>query len=55
MRTRPTTLTAYRWELRKLASQKRTYIGIALPLAASFVISYAATSPASSGSSRPPS
>lgn len=26
--TRPTTLTAYRWELRKLASQKRTYIGI---------------------------
>jgi ABC-2 type transport system permease protein len=25
---RPTTLTVYRWELRKLASQKRTYIGI---------------------------
>lgn len=25
---RPTTLTAYRWELRKLRSQKRTYIGI---------------------------
>ena len=25
---RPTTLTAYRWELRKLLSQKRTYIGI---------------------------
>ena len=25
---RPTTLTAYRWEVRKLASQKRTYIGI---------------------------
>jgi ABC-2 type transport system permease protein len=25
---RPTTLTAYRWELRKLGSQKRTYIGI---------------------------
>ena len=25
---RPTTLTAYRWELRKLASQKRTYIGL---------------------------
>jgi ABC-2 type transport system permease protein len=25
---RPTTLTAYRWELRKLAAQKRTYIGI---------------------------
>ena len=25
---RPTVLTAYRWELRKLASQKRTYIGI---------------------------
>jgi ABC-2 type transport system permease protein len=24
----PTTLTAYRWELRKLVSQKRTYIGI---------------------------
>lgn len=28
MNARPTTLTAYRWELRKLASQKRTYIGI---------------------------
>ena len=28
MTTRPTTLTAYRWELRKLASQKRTYIGL---------------------------
>jgi hypothetical protein len=26
--TRPTTLTAYRWELRKLGSQKRTYIGL---------------------------
>ena len=25
---RPTVYTAYRWELRKLASQKRTYIGI---------------------------
>ena len=25
---RPTSLTAYRWELRKLLSQKRTYIGI---------------------------
>ena len=25
---RPTVFTAYRWELRKLASQKRTYIGI---------------------------
>jgi ABC-2 type transport system permease protein len=25
---RPTSLTAYRWELRKLRSQKRTYIGI---------------------------
>lgn len=25
---RPTTLTAYRWEVRKLMSQKRTYIGI---------------------------
>jgi ABC-2 type transport system permease protein len=24
----PTTLTAYRWEVRKLVSQKRTYIGI---------------------------
>jgi ABC-2 type transport system permease protein len=24
----PTTLTAYRWELRKLLSQKRTYIGV---------------------------
>ena len=28
MTRRPTTLTAYRWELRKLVSQKRTYIGI---------------------------
>src|SRR3954454_10029902 len=28
MTTRPTTLTAYRWEQRKLVSQKRTYIGI---------------------------
>ena len=28
MTTRPTTLTAYHWELRKLVSQKRTYIGI---------------------------
>ena len=25
---RPTVLTAYRWELRKLLSQKRTYIGV---------------------------
>ncbi|HTZ05636.1 MAG TPA: ABC transporter permease subunit [Gaiellaceae bacterium] len=25
---RPTTFTAYRWEMRKLASQKRTYIGV---------------------------
>ena len=25
---RPTTFTAYRWEVRKLAAQKRTYIGI---------------------------
>ncbi|MGZ4352525.1 MAG: ABC transporter permease [Gaiellaceae bacterium] len=25
---RPTTLTVYRWELRKLVAQKRTYIGI---------------------------
>jgi ABC-2 type transport system permease protein len=36
MTARPTTLTAYRWELRKLMSQKRTYIGIgsaaALPI-----------------------
>jgi ABC-2 type transport system permease protein len=28
MSTRPTALTTYRWELRKLVSQKRTYIGI---------------------------
>ena len=28
MTHRPGTLTAYRWELRKLVSQKRTYIGI---------------------------
>ncbi len=27
---RPSTLTAYRWELRKLVSQKRTYLGFAL-------------------------
>jgi ABC-2 type transport system permease protein len=27
---RPATLTAYRWELRKLVSQKRTYLGLAL-------------------------
>jgi ABC-2 type transport system permease protein len=27
---RPSTLTAYRWELRKLVSQKRTYLGLAL-------------------------
>jgi len=27
---RPSTLTAYRWELRKLVSQKRTYMGLAL-------------------------
>ncbi|HEY4451107.1 MAG TPA: ABC transporter permease subunit [Solirubrobacteraceae bacterium] len=27
---RPSTLTVYRWELRKLASQKRTYLGLAL-------------------------
>jgi ABC-2 type transport system permease protein len=27
---RPNTLTAYRWELRKLISQKRTYLGLGL-------------------------
>jgi ABC-2 type transport system permease protein len=27
---KPSTLTAYRWELRKLISQKRTYLGLAL-------------------------
>jgi len=27
---RPSTLTAYRWELRKLISQKRTYMGLGL-------------------------
>ena len=27
---RPSTLTAYRWELRKLVSQKRTYLGLGL-------------------------
>jgi ABC-2 type transport system permease protein len=27
---RPSTLTIYRWELRKLVSQKRTYLGLAL-------------------------
>jgi ABC-2 type transport system permease protein len=29
-RQRPSTLTVYRWELRKLVSQKRTYLGLAL-------------------------
>jgi ABC-2 type transport system permease protein len=29
-RRRPSTLTVYRWELRKLVSQKRTYMGLAL-------------------------
>ena len=27
---RPATLTVYRWELRKLVSQKRTYLGLGL-------------------------
>ena len=27
---RPSTLTVYRWELRKLSSQKRSYLGLAL-------------------------
>ena len=27
---RPSTLIVYRWELRKLVSQKRTYLGLAL-------------------------
>jgi ABC-2 type transport system permease protein len=30
---RPSTLSVYRWELRKLASQKRTYMGLALVVA----------------------
>jgi ABC-2 type transport system permease protein len=29
---RPATLTAYRWELRKLISQKRTYLGLGLAI-----------------------
>ena len=29
-RRRPGTLTVWRWELRKLISQKRTYLGFAL-------------------------
>ena len=29
---RPSTLTAYRWELRKLISQKRTYMGLGLAI-----------------------
>jgi len=29
-RRRPSTLTVYRWELRKLVSQKRTYLGLGL-------------------------
>jgi ABC-2 type transport system permease protein len=38
---RPSTLTAYRWELRKLVSQKRTYLGfgLAIVLPLIFVIS----------------
>lgn len=40
---RPTALTAYRWELRKLVSQKRTYIGLgaaaALPILFTVVLS----------------
>jgi ABC-2 type transport system permease protein len=38
---RPSTLTAYRWELRKLVSQKRTYLGfgLAVVLPLIFVIS----------------
>ena len=31
---RPSTLTVYRWELRKLVSQKRTYLGLGLLVAA---------------------
>jgi ABC-2 type transport system permease protein len=31
-RRRPSTLTAYRWELRKLVSQKRTYLGLFLAI-----------------------
>ncbi|MHB1469760.1 MAG: ABC transporter permease, partial [Solirubrobacteraceae bacterium] len=31
--TRPSTVTVIRWELRKLISQKRTYIGLALAVA----------------------
>jgi ABC-2 type transport system permease protein len=30
---RPSTFTAYRWELRKLVSQKRTYLGLGLAVA----------------------
>jgi hypothetical protein len=30
---RPSTLVAYRWELRKLVSQKRTYLGFGLAVA----------------------
>jgi ABC-2 type transport system permease protein len=30
---RPTVLTVYRWELRKLRSQKRTYLGLGAPAA----------------------
>jgi ABC-2 type transport system permease protein len=32
-RRRPSTLTIWRWELRKLISQKRTYLGLALAVA----------------------
>ena len=30
---RPSTLTVYRWEIRKLVSQKRTYLGLAIAIA----------------------
>ena len=41
--SRPGTLTAYRWELRKLVSQKRTYLGfgIAMLVPLAFVIALA--------------
>jgi ABC-2 type transport system permease protein len=34
---RPSTLTAYRWELRKLVSQKRTYLGLGLAILPSLI------------------
>ena len=36
---RAATATAYRWELRKLVSQKRTYLGFGLAVALPLILS----------------